>query len=424
MMKLLVLVLGLCSFLWLTETAIAAEITNPILKKLVERGVLTKEDAISVMEEMERGKVEKEKKIEEKIVEKVKEAVPVEGKEIGKLVKALKGWKFGYLWYLSYQDGETGNTTGGDGYSKFVAKRGYLNVYKEFTPWFSARITPDITTVSDAGSSLDGSISVRIKYLYGKFNLPDLAFFTKPFIEVGVVHMPWLDYEEHVNFYRCQDTMFLERNETFNSADIGLTFVSLFGGEMNEDYKNKVSSYYPGRYGSMSLGIYNGGGYHAHEKNENKVLEGRLTLRPLPGVIPGLQFSYFGITGKGNKDTDPDWRVNLGFASFEHGYITLTGQYYWGKGNQKGNDKNDKDGYSFFAELKPHKKFGIIGRYDFFDPNDDIKNDENRRYIAGVAYHIDKQHKNMVLLDYDTVDYKQSGKSDDKRVQLTLQVAY
>ena len=94
-----------------------------------------------------------------------------------------------------------------------------------------------------------------------------------------------------------------------------------------------------------------------------------------------------------------------------------------GQRQPEGRDENDKDGYSIFAEIKPHKKFSIIGRYDKFDPNTDKDDDENSRYIAGVAYHIDKQHKNMVLLDYDTVDYKQSGKSDDKRIQLTLQVA-
>jgi hypothetical protein len=246
---------------------------------------------------------------------------------------------------------------------------------------------------------------------------------TKPFVEVGAVHMPWLDFEEHINFYRLQDTMFIERNGNFNSADIGVTFVTLLGDEMPKEYQEKVSSYYPGRYGSMSFGLYNGGGYHASEKNQNKPFEARLTLRPLPDVIPGLQFSYFGIWGKGNKDANPDWNVNLGMASFEHEYVILTGQYYKGKGNQGGSDENDKDGYSFFAEIKPHKKFSLIGRYDYFDPNDDADDDENSRYIAGIAYHIDKPHKNMLLLDYDTVDYKQSGKTDDKRIQLTLQVA-
>jgi hypothetical protein len=161
-----------------------------------------------------------------------------------------------------------------------------------------------------------------------------------------------------------------------------------------------------------------------HQKNNrNKVLEGRLTLRPLPDLIPGLQFTYFGITGKGNKDTNPDWNVNLGFVSYEHEYVVLTGQYYKGKGNQSGEDEYDKDGYSFFTEIKPHKKFSLIGRYDYFDPNDDISKDENKRYIVGVAYHIDKRHKNMVVLDYDYVNYKDNSKKDDKRVQLTLQVA-
>ncbi len=355
----------------------------------------------------------------------------VSQKDIEKVVKELKGIKFGLLWYLSYQNGEKGDTGNGTGYSNFAIKRGYLRVTKELMPWFDGHMTFDATQVKDeavdtkgkVASNYDGSVAVRIKYAYGKFKLPDVAFLTKPFIEVGVVHMPWLDYEEHVNFYRCQDTMFIERNNTFNSADIGLTFVSLFGGQLDEEYQNKVSNYYPGRYGSMSFGLYNGGGYHAAEKNMNKSLEGRLTVRPLPDVIPGLQLSYFGISGKGNNSTSPDWKVNLGFVSYEQEYVVVTGQYYKGKGNQKGDDDKKKEGYSFFTEIKPHKKFSIIGRYDFFDPDDATKDDENTRYIIGAAYHIDKQHKNMLVLDYDTVDYKKAGVKDDKRVQLTLQVA-
>ncbi len=236
--------------------------------------------------------------------------------------------------------------------------------------------------------------------------------------------MPWLDFEEHVNYYRLQDTMFIERNSIFNSADIGVTFASLLCEGMDEEYQKRVNNKYPGRCGSMALGIYNGGGYHASEKNDNKVLEGRLTVRPLPDIIPGLQLSYFGLHGKGNDASDPDWTVNLGFASFEHEYFVLTGQYYNGEGQQKGEDENDKDGYSFFTELKLHKKFSMIGRYDYFDPNDEVEDDENERYIAGVAYHIDKQHKNMLVVDYETVNYKEARKSDDKRIQTTLQVKY
>jgi hypothetical protein len=428
--------LSLCFLFLLAGISGAEDVTNPILKKLVEKGIISQQEAISVMQEMEKEKAKEEKPVEQKIEQKVSEETPTESKDMEKVVKALKGFKFGLLWYLSYQGGEENN---GTDFSRGVLKRGYLTVQKEFLPWFSARLTTDVTQIKDEAkdsngkvfNDYDGSVAVRIKYLYGQFNLPDIAFFTKPFIEFGQVHMPWLDYEENLNWYRCQDTMFLERNNTFNSADIGVNVVSLLGGLVNEEYQKNVNSAYPGRYGSMALSVMNGSGYHANEKNKNKVLEGRFTLRPLPDIIPGLQFSYFGINGKGNKDTNPDWTVNLGFASFEHEYLVLTGQYYWGKGNQSGADENDKDGYSFFTELKLYNmikaslnRFSIIGRYDRFDPDTHTENDDNNRYIAGIAYYLDKPHKNMILVDYDQVDYKARGRKDDRRGQVTLQVAF
>jgi len=358
----------------------------------------------------------------------------VDQKDIDKVVKELKSIKFGLLWYLSYMNGEgkdVGGTAGdGEERNKFAVKRGYFRVTKEFMPWFEGHITLDVTQASITNSSLSDSVQVRLKYLYGKFNLPDLAFLTKPNIEVGMVHMPWLDFEENLNFYRLQDTMFIERNGIFNSADFGATFTTLLAGEMPDEYKKNVNSHYAGRYGSMQVGVYNGGGYSASEKNKNKVIEGRLTVRPLPDIVPGLQLTYFGTTGKGNTAAEPDWTTNLAFGSFESEPVVLTGQYYWGKGQQNGSNETEKKGYSFFTELKLYNmikdsinKFSVIGRYDHFDPDKNTKDDENNRYIAGLAYYLDKPHKNMVLLDYDTVNYKQSDKKDDKRIQLTLQVA-
>ena len=199
-----------------------------------------------------------------------------------------------------------------------------------------------------------------MKFLYGQFNIPDVAFLTKPFVEAGIVHMPWLDYEEHINLYRLQDTMFVERNGLFNAADFGVTFASLLGGTIDEDYQKKVSPFYPGRYGSTAFGIYNGGGYTASEKNKNKVLEGRISIRPLPDIVPGLQLTYFGLTGKGNKDTKPDWKINLGFVSYEHEYFALTGQYYRGKGSQSGSDENSKKGYSILYRAKTHETDAVL----------------------------------------------------------------
>lgn len=333
--------------------------------------------------------------------------------DIEKVASALKGFKFEGLMYLSYQDGENS----GSDYSKFALKRGYLTVKKSILPWFSARLTTDIS--QDA----DGSTRPRIKYIYGQFNMSDNALLTKPNIEVGQVHMPWLDFEEHVNYFRLQDPMFIERNHIFNSADVGVTFNSLLGGTMDSEYQKTVNNHYPGRYGSVSFGVYNGGGYHSKENNEDKVFMGRLTIRPLPDIVPGLQFSYFGTAGKGNTAEEPEWTTNMGMASYESPFVTLTGTYYAGTGNQSGSDENDKDGSSLFAEIKPNNKFSIIGRLDQFDPNTDLDDDGNTRAIFGVAYMLDKPHKNMILLDYETVSYEMDDTPDDNRLQLTLQVS-
>src|SRR4030067_1011315 len=131
--KLFVLVLFLCVMLLIAGTAVAAEIKDPILKKLVEKGVLTPEEASTVMQEMEKEAAGEGKAVEEKIEKKVTEAMPADTKDFSSIAKAIKGFKFGLLWYLSYQNGETGDTDNGTGYSQFAIKRGYFRVTKEFS---------------------------------------------------------------------------------------------------------------------------------------------------------------------------------------------------------------------------------------------------------------------------------------------------
>jgi hypothetical protein len=292
---------GFCCLLWAAGNLGAAEKANPATASLLEEGIQTQQEGTPAGQDREAQKIAQNKE-DKPAVESSSEL----NKDLEKIVKALKGFKFGGLWYLSYQNGVTGNTTGGSDYNQFVIKRGYLTVEKQFLPWFNARLTYDITTVSGTGGNIDGSLSARLKYLYGQFTGPDMLFLTKPNAEFGLVHTPWLDFEEHVNYYRCQDTMFLERNGIFNSADTGVTLASLFGGVMDEEYRKNVNPAYAGRYGSIQAGVYNGGGYAASEQNQNKVLERRLTIRPLPDFIPGLQLTYFGLTGKGNTALEPD----------------------------------------------------------------------------------------------------------------------
>lgn len=345
--------------------------------------------------------------------------------ETSDLPKGLRGTSIGALWYLSYQyraEHDPADSSNTVYRSAFVVKRGYINIKKSLTPWLGARITPDVRQDSS------GDFKVRLKYIYADFKLPDAAFLCKPHIEWGLVHRPWLDFEEHIDYYRLQDPMFLERNGLLNSADVGFTFFSLLGGEMDEEYQTKVNSKYPGKYGSIAMGIYNGGGYHAGENNNKKVPELRITLRPLPEIVPGLQLTYFGVYGHGNTARAPEWQVNTAFLSLEHERFVATGTYYRGKGTSGGevDDKGKpmkKEGYSGFIELKfPATRMSLIGRYDWFDHNRNASRDETARIIAGIAFHLHEHTK--IVVDFDQARYDAPGQASDSRIQATTEVHF
>jgi hypothetical protein len=425
-----VLVLGLAGGLGFAQTDDGLKL-DPLLELLVKKGVITEAEATALQAEA----AAKEAPVEPAPASAMPAAqpapAPAAAPAAAELPAALKGLKIGTTTYLSYQDGSANNSSGvGQDYSKFVLKRGYIDIRKEVAPYLGFRITPDIYLDSS------GNTNVRMKYLHAAFKKDELGFIGKPYVEFGMAHMPWLDFEENINRFRMQDTMFMERNGLFNSADLGVFVAGNFGKELPKEYRETVNSAQAGRWGSFGVGLYNGGGYNQSEKNSNKVLEGRVSLRPLPDIVPGLQASVFAISGKGNvEDTatldPPDWEVLAGMVSYESRRLVLTGQYEEGKGNQRGTAVDasgtalDHDGYSFFTEVRldEAQKYSLFGRYDRFDPNtDDPAADVSKRTIVGFAWQFVKN--NYWVLDYDRLEHSTDGRDTEDRVQLTLQIKY
>jgi len=329
----------------------------------------------------------------------------------------------GGKWYINFRIGDVD----GDKVSRFGLDRGYIIIKHQLTSRLSGRITPDISM--DREGDGEGDLEVRLKYLFLDFKFDDLWLFTEPHVEFGLAHRPWLDYEEHINHYRVQGTMYLERNGIFNSGDYGIGLFSLLGGSMDDGYRARVSDNYPGRYGSLAVGIYNGGGYHGIERNTNKTFEGRLSLRPLPDYLPGLQFSYHGVYGAGNDVDGTDWTVNLLYASWESEYLVVSGQRYWGAGNFKATDLDAngsalrQNGYSFFGELRlPQHHLSLIGRYDHFDDTPSAEGGEAQRFIGGVAYHLKNQSK--VVVDYDAYDRDGVAGVSQKLFKLSMEFSF
>ena len=297
-------------------------------------------------------------------------------------------------WFLAFNNASEIN--------QFALKRGYFTIKTKMNDVFSIRYTQDITL--DKEGSDAGNVEIRLKYMYLKMKMDQFDFLPISFFELGMVHRPWLDFEEHINRYRAQGTMFVERAHLINSADFGVTYTGLIGEKIDEKYQKEVNKTYPGKYGSFSVGVYNGGGYHAIEKNNNKTLEGRLTLRPFPEFMPGLQFSYYGVYGDANIDSiSADFHINLFFVSSESKYHVATLQYYKGKGDQKGKlvdemtlNSYENDGYSAFGEFKiPGSNFAVFGRYDEFNSDQGMTITESTT-IGGLTYRF---LKNKVFFD-------------------------
>lgn len=325
--------------------------------------------------------------------------------------KGLKGVKVGMTAYLDYSFGEKPKVNfGQEAYNLFSVARGYLTVQKEITPWFYARVTPDVY------QNAVGDWELRLKYYYAEFRPGDVCFLTDMQSEWGLGHMPWLDFEEHVNPYRCQGTMPIERAGVFNSADLGASLRGNFGGQVPDAEETLGTKHYDGYYGSWHFGVYNGAGYHAVEHNGSKPFEGRITLRPLPEAMPGLQLTYFGIAGLGNTTgLASDYDVNMVMLSYQKEWLVLTAQYFGTRGNAAGTwvDANGRalntEGYSFFANYRlptREQKLWLFSRYDHF--NQDVNQDVAARanydmYIGGVAYYL---YKNcLIMMDYEETHY-------------------
>ena len=461
----LLFVVGVICFGFGNTPVMAGEL-DILIRKLVEKEILTQSEAEALLTEMQREGKREEEEIRDVAAETAKEEVQELKKEVQQLEaqrqeeiideiqdkqlavpKALKGLGVEMLGYIDYSNGESPEPNHGtEDLNRFTITRGYVTVKKEIKPWLHARVT------MDAHQDDVEDFKMRLKYYYAELRPPDFGFLTDMKSEIGMGHMPLLDFEEHINPYRMQGTMPIERAGTFNSADIGVSLRGYFGGKLEEAEEKTGSHYYDGKYGSWHLGVYDGSGYHAKEHNSNKPFEARLTLRPLPDVIPGLMLSYFGIfAGKGNDDNNPagvfpDYGVNMGMLSYENPRLTLIGEYFTTEGNKSGTWVDaqghalETKGYSIFGNLKLpvlENKLSLFGRYDHFDQDDNGMIAFDADYdmvIGGLAYDLYKG--NILMLAYETTDYGpnagEKGKlpvpnnnlGDDEKLQLVLQLKF
>jgi hypothetical protein len=272
--------------------------------------------------------------------------------------------RVGVLSYVQY-DAELENR---QGFNAFDLTRGYVNINGQLSKNVRFRLTPDIRRATD--STLAGTLVFRVKYAFLEL---DNVKSPRSWVRFGAHQTPWLDFEESINRYRVQGTMFSEREGLIpGSSDFGVGYLTPLG-----------------KYLDLQTGVYNGEGYAQTDVNKYKSAQARLTLRPFAGrgVANGLRLSGFYSAGwyAANRPR------NLGIAmgSFEHANLVATLQYLKATDNPNAAAPRDIDrnGASAFVEIRQGiKGWAALARVDHLDPDDSLGNNSQRRVIAGGAY--------------------------------------
>jgi len=267
--------------------------------------------------------------------------------------------------------------------SAFDLTRAYINVTANFGGGLATRITPDLFRDGN------GALALRIKYAYAAYT-PGKSPLT---FKLGVIHTPWLDWEEHLWDYRMQGMMAVERAGYMTSADLG------FG--MDGAWAKQAVT--------MQIGAYNGEGYKGGLGDSRKDLMGRVSVRLLStddaSSRGGLRLTAYGQYG---KPTSGGERMRaLGMVSYKTKQFTLAAEGGLATDSSVAAETPKTNGrlasgYGVFNI--PNTKAAVLGRVDWWDPDKDTGGDQQTRLIGGVSYQL---HEHLRLLaDLDYVHYQ------------------
>lgn len=284
----------------------------------------------------------------------------------------------GYLQY-AYQLKDTANHV-----NNFDVTRAYVNLIGRFAGGVGARVTLDVNR--PAG---DNSLRYRLKYAFATYT-PTASPLT---FKLGMIHTPWVDFEETLWEYRMQGTTALDRNGYLTSSDLGVGVDGKWGPD-------KVN---------MQVAFVNGESYSGGPGDQRKDVEGRVSVRLLgtddSSRVGGLRISGYG--GYGKPTTGGQRNRFLGMLSYKTKQITLAGELATTKDSVTGTPTPSVTGRvitAFGVYKVPNSKIGLIARVDIVDPNTSAASDKQTRIIGGVSYQLSPNLR--LLLDIDNLSYE------------------
>ena len=271
--------------------------------------------------------------------------------------------------------------------NQFSVQRAYINVIGRFSGGLLTRVTADV-----APQGAPGNQQLRLKYAFAAWTPAGSALTYK----FGLLHTPWLDWEEALWDYRMQGTMALDRNGYATAADFGAGI----DGKWKDDQVN----------GQFT--VVNGEGYSGSGPagDKRKDVQARVSVRLLNtddnSRVGGLRLT--GYAGLGKYTGGGDRNRFVGMLSYRSKQFTLAGELASTKDTiSPVNTNPDATGrvISGFGVLHfPKSAVAVIARVDVVDPNTSASGDRLTRVIGGLSYQVSPNLR--VLADVDNLSYQ------------------
>ena len=214
------------------------------------------------------------------------------------------------------------------------------------------------TDTREEKRKVDDRIQLFLKYAYLEWQklIPNTS------IILGLQGTPtWKIHEEYWGYRGVQKTV-LDLNKLGTSADLGVGLK----GELSD------------RRLTYHFLLSNGAGYKQAEKDMYKKGHLRLIFHLAQGLaLSG--YADYEIKDSENSDLTSDF-----FLGYRKGKFSIAGQYFARFYNRTENFQ--AKGFSIFGIAKIHPELILLGRFDWFEPDDRTEKDEHSLIICGMDY--------------------------------------
>ena len=295
--------------------------------------------------------------------------------------------------------------------NQFSIKRAYINVIGKLSGGVYTRITADILPSGTTNQVY------RLKYAYAAWT-PDGSALTYKF---GLIHTPWLDWEEALWDYRMQGAMATERGGYVTSSDFGAGI----DGKWNNDQVNG------------QLTFVNGEGYAGGTGDNRKDVQLRVSVRVAntddASRVGGLRVT--GYAGIGKASGGGDRNRFIGLVSYKSKQFTLGGEFASVKDTVSpvGADSLNLGGgvgakgtvlSAFGVFHLPNSSVAAIARVDVIDPNTTTNPNKLTRFIGGLSYQVTANLRMLADLDLLSFEATPRNQTTATRQQGLVQMQF